>query len=127
MYQHAIALPSFYSNSIPNHPNYHLQAWGGSTCDTLGLPNVIETGATKISNTINVFHNPFSNKFYLQVNNDVVEEPKLFDTFGKEINIAKVSIRNEYLEYSCSSLPSGVYFLVVKTFSSSQTLKLIKL
>lgn len=35
--QHGIALPRYFSNSLPNHPNYHLGALAGSPCDTLGL------------------------------------------------------------------------------------------
>lgn len=35
--QHAITLPTYWSNSIPNHPNYHLGALDGSICDSLGL------------------------------------------------------------------------------------------
>ena len=37
MEQHALELPTYYSNSLPNHPNYHLGALAGSPCDTLGL------------------------------------------------------------------------------------------
>lgn len=35
--QHQLELPTYFSNSLPNHPNYHLGALVGSPCDTLGL------------------------------------------------------------------------------------------
>ena len=37
MVQHQLELPSYFANSLPNHPNYHLGALVGSPCDTLGL------------------------------------------------------------------------------------------
>ena len=37
MVQHGVELPTWYSNSLPNHPNYHLGPLAGSVCDSLGL------------------------------------------------------------------------------------------
>ncbi len=37
MVQHDLELPTYYSNSLPNHPNYHLGPVLGSACDTLDL------------------------------------------------------------------------------------------
>ncbi len=37
MVQHGIELPRYYSNSLPNHPNYFLGPLAGSPCDTLAL------------------------------------------------------------------------------------------
>ena len=35
--QHAITLPTYNTNSLPNHPNYHLGPVDGSICDSLDL------------------------------------------------------------------------------------------
>ncbi|QQR87371.1 MAG: T9SS type A sorting domain-containing protein [Flavobacteriales bacterium] len=35
--QHGVVLPSYFMDSCPNHPNYHLGPLLGSPCDTLGL------------------------------------------------------------------------------------------
>jgi hypothetical protein len=35
--QHGIVLPTYYAESIPNHPNYHLGPVDGSVCDSLGI------------------------------------------------------------------------------------------
>ena len=35
--QHGVELPAYYSNGLPNHPNYHLGPVLGSVCDSLGL------------------------------------------------------------------------------------------
>ncbi len=37
MQQHAITLPTYFANSLPNHPNYHLGPVDGSVCDSLGI------------------------------------------------------------------------------------------
>lgn len=37
MVQHGVELPRWYSNSLPNHPNYHLGPVLGSVCDSLGM------------------------------------------------------------------------------------------
>lgn len=35
--QHSITLPTYWMNSLPNHPNYHLGALDGSICDSLDV------------------------------------------------------------------------------------------
>ncbi|QQR86068.1 MAG: T9SS type A sorting domain-containing protein [Flavobacteriales bacterium] len=35
--QNAITLPTYWKNSLPNHPNYHLGALDGSVCDSLDV------------------------------------------------------------------------------------------
>lgn len=35
--QHGVELPAYYSNGLPNHPNYHLGPVLGSVCDSLGM------------------------------------------------------------------------------------------
>jgi hypothetical protein len=37
MEQHGIQLERYFSNSLPNHPNYHLGPVDGSVCDSLGI------------------------------------------------------------------------------------------
>ncbi|MEZ4758113.1 MAG: T9SS type A sorting domain-containing protein [Flavobacteriales bacterium] len=37
MEQHGIDLERYFSNSLPNHPNYHLGPVDGSVCDSLGI------------------------------------------------------------------------------------------
>ncbi len=39
--QHAITLPTYNANSLPNHPNYHLGPVDGSVCDSLGINVVV--------------------------------------------------------------------------------------
>jgi len=37
MEQHGVELPVWFSNSLANHPNYHLGPVDGSVCDSLGI------------------------------------------------------------------------------------------
>ena len=37
MEQHGVELPVWFSNSLANHPNYHLGPVNGSVCDSLGI------------------------------------------------------------------------------------------
>lgn len=64
--QHGITLPRYFSNSLPNHPNYHLGPVDGSVCDSLGIntaltpnPSPGERGA------IQAYPNPSAGAFTL--------------------------------------------------------------
>lgn len=59
--QHGITLPTYWSNSLPNHPNYHLGALAGSICDSLGL-GVVEQ---KPELNLSLYPNPNTGAFTL--------------------------------------------------------------
>jgi len=63
MEQHGIALPSYFSNSLPNHPNYHLGPVDGSVCDSLG----INTGVVEavMQQAVHASPNPSNGSFTL--------------------------------------------------------------
>ncbi len=61
MVQHGIELPRYYSNSLPNHPNYFLGPLAGSPCDTLAL-GVQEQAPTL---TVRAYPNPSNSAFTL--------------------------------------------------------------
>ncbi len=56
MDQHGVALPTYYSNSLPNHPNYHLGPVDGSICDSLGINAAVSEVA--LQQTLRAFPNP---------------------------------------------------------------------
>jgi len=61
--QHAIELPTYNFNSLPNHPNYHLGPVDGSVCDSLGINvGVPDLGAAF---SVSVFPNPSAGAFTL--------------------------------------------------------------
>lgn len=59
--QHGIPLPRWFTNSLPNHPNYHLGPVLGSVCDSLGM-GVVEPEASLV---LGVFPNPSTGQFVL--------------------------------------------------------------
>jgi len=59
--QHGIALPRYFSNSLPNHPNYHLGPIDGSVCDSLGITNGV--GEFAVPPTASAYPNPSSGAF----------------------------------------------------------------
>ena len=58
MVQHGVELPTWYSNSLPNHPNYHLGPVDGTVCDSLGITNGV--GEFERTVNVNVYPNPSS-------------------------------------------------------------------
>ena len=61
--QHGIALPRYFSNSLPNHPNYHLGPIDGTICDSLGInASVAEQPAALL---VSAYPNPSNGQFTL--------------------------------------------------------------
>lgn len=63
MEQHGIALPRYFSNSIPNHPNYHLGPVDGSVCDSLGINTAVAEAV--VEQAIQAYPNPSNGTFTL--------------------------------------------------------------
>ncbi len=63
MVQHDLELPTYYTNSLPNHPNYHLGTLAGSPCDTLGLS--VGEGEWPPEVQVQAYPNPSNGSFTL--------------------------------------------------------------
>ena len=63
MEQHGIHLERYFSNSLPNHPNYHLGPLAGSSCDTLGLS--VAGQDPQGSFNVSAYPNPSNGQFNL--------------------------------------------------------------
>ncbi len=61
--QHGIALPRYFSNSLPNHPNYHLGPVDGSVCDSLGINAGLSEEALRTG--LRAYPNPSDGSFSL--------------------------------------------------------------
>ncbi|HRC32766.1 MAG TPA: T9SS type A sorting domain-containing protein [Bacteroidia bacterium] len=103
--QHAVALPNYYSNSLPNHPNYFLGDNG--LCNNLGIPPAPYEGVKKIQ----VFGNPTHDKFTLwfPVDKDV-GVLEIYDVNGECIRRERVAQWSQYKTVDISGLSEGVYF-----------------
>jgi hypothetical protein len=101
---------------FPNNPNYDLPALGGSICDTLGYPNMVEE---IIEEKWLAYPNPansiirFSNIKYSEF-----KELSLFDITGRSI-----LARRNNSEIDVSKLPSGIYIAVINSGESQVTIK----
>ena len=62
--QHAMTLPTYFVNSLPNHPNYHLGPIDGSVCDSLGLNVDGPQGQDEVE--VRVYPNPSNGEFTVQ-------------------------------------------------------------
>jgi hypothetical protein len=64
MEQHGVELPTYYMNSLPNHPNYHLGPVVGSVCDSLAL-TANSTLTPGEGPGVRVYPNPSNGQFNL--------------------------------------------------------------
>lgn len=64
MEQHGVELPVWFSNSLANHPNYHLGPVDGSVCDSLGINVGVEE--VVVQQALQVYPNPSAGVFTLQ-------------------------------------------------------------
>jgi hypothetical protein len=62
--QHGIALPRYFSNSLPNHPNYHLGPVDGSVCDSLGINASVPEGVMQAA--VKAWPNPSTGTFTIR-------------------------------------------------------------
>lgn len=63
MEQHGVALPRYFSNSLPNHPNYHLGPIDGTVCDSLGINEGVVEHVMQLA--LSAYPNPSAGAFTL--------------------------------------------------------------
>lgn len=108
MEQHGIALPRYFSNSIPNHPNYHLGPVDGSVCDSLG----INTGMPEAQQAIvlQAFPNPSDGRFTLSY--PVHHEAgtlEVHDLNGRLVLSDRIPAWSQVHAMDLERLPAGIY------------------
>lgn len=83
--QHGIPLPTYYGNSLPNHPNYHLGPIDGSVCDSLGINVGVPEAA--VQEAVQAFPNPSAEGlFALQYTAQAMTgELTVFDAAGRQV------------------------------------------
>jgi len=89
MQQHAITLPTYNANSLPNHPNYHLGPVDGSLCDSLGINTGLQEERQHL--VLNSFPNPTSGQFMLSYPaQSVVGELEVRDLSGRIVRSERI-------------------------------------
>ena len=103
--QHGITLPSYWKNSLPNHPNYHLGALDGSVCDSLGLTVVEQKPQLNLS----LYPNPSTGNFTLSfAPQPVAGWLEVHDINGRSVDKEPIAPWSQ-LKRLHLALPAGVY------------------
>jgi hypothetical protein len=101
--------------SIANWINIDSQTNFSETCGTLGINDFLESN-------ISIYPNPTNSFITIKHNNSIeIENIKIFDTQGKQLNKTKANIVN------LSNFQLGLYFIKIKTNEGILTKKIIKI
>jgi hypothetical protein len=112
--QHAIHLPVFNNNLLPNMPYYRLREWVGSPCDTLGS---VAVGEAKKPAPLQIAPNPATDAARVALPapappNTVVV---LTDMTGRAITMQPVPDGAMEVMLSLSSCRAGLYLVQIQT------------
>ena len=112
--QNGLILPTRGSN-VPNHPHYTLGPLDWSSCDTLGIDNImVSTEEIEIASSPNftVFPNPTSDVFTLQCAHVVEKDTHLVLTDAMGRVVMQEALQSGQLSYELevSGLKRGIYF-----------------
>ena len=115
-------MPSYYYNTVPNHPNYHLGPLVGSICDTIvtGIPPLAKQLTFKLYPNPNIglfqiTYTPLPENLKLQV----------FNILGEEIYTKHLPQWSQTQSISIPNINTGVYFAKLTSSKSSQSLKFL--
>lgn len=108
--QHSFHLPAYNARTIPNHPNYFLEADSGSVCDSLMLaeqPNFLGR-----ESSISVFPNPAQNHFYISQHNPMKGKKlfSLYNSFGIQVMSREIVETSRHVQITTNEFPAGIYF-----------------
>ena len=116
--QRGLALAYWNLLSLPNYPNFRLGSLDGSSCDTLGIDNVVATAALPRKEEIaKVFPNPANDILNIETkNNTIFLSYKIYDILGREVQTGTATNA-----ISTQKLQNGIYFLSINTLATDGT------
>lgn len=118
--QHGLEISTYYLNTVPNHPNYHLGPITGSICDTVltGIPPPLEYL------TLNLYPNPNEGSFQISYT-PVPEKLKIqvFNILGEEVHTQLLPPWSQFQKINALSLRSGIYFAKLSSSLSGTSIK----
>ena len=122
--QHGIALPRYFINSLPNHPNYHLGPIDGSVCDSLGINTGVPEAA--LQQTMHAYPNPSSGAFTLSyAAQPIVGELELYNAAGQVVLRGKLPAWSTMHNVQLSNIPVGMYYCRLQWANGSATTRII--
>ena len=120
--QHGLEVPTYYYNTLPNHPNYFLGAVVGSICDTVftGLPPPIK------NLSLNIYPNPNSGTFQIRYK-PAPENLKLqvFNIIGEEVFFKLLPQWSQLQNIVIANISKGIYFVKLSSSTSSISTKFL--
>lgn len=111
--QHAIHLPVFNNNLLPNVPYYRLSAWKGSPCDTLGSVAVQEVEDESLGMT--VYPNPAAGQVWIDLSSPAGTDCQilLLDMMGRVVETQFLPSGSTQAIISLEKCHSGIYLVRV--------------
>ncbi len=108
MEQHGITLPVWFSNSLPNHPNYHLGPVDGTGCDSLGINAGVDEITLPIA--VQAFPNPSAGSFTLSYPaQSIVGEMEVRDLSGRMLLRERIPQWSTVHRVAMEPTASGLY------------------
>ena len=119
--QHCISLPAYNGFTIPNHPNYFLQAQGNTVCDSL----ISNTGTEIIESNISIFPNPAKDRINISSKFSLPDMIDLRNSMGQSISVRIEKSGNNFATLILDRLSSGVYVLILSNRESTKNFRII--
>ena len=100
---------------------------GNGCSNTANVAIIVESCAGIEDNTvkgIEVFPNPTSGSFMLNLNDHIIDEVQVMDETGRIVKVFKTSSNNGDESYSLSDLSAGIYRLICVSSDTRTVLKI---
>ncbi len=124
--QHSVLLPTYYFNTVPNHPNYFLECDSTLGClcaPTTNLtpyPSPKERGVTSMPNPSD---GVFTLQFDVKSISGVLE---IYDVMGKLVYKDYVSAWSQFKRVNIAQMPKGMYLCKVQRGENLESAKVMK-
>jgi len=124
MVQHGITLPTYFANSLPNHPNYFLGPVDGSVCDSLGInAGLTERGPPlKVSAYPNPSEGPFALSYPAVGEAGVLE---VRDLSSKLVRRERLPAWSTIHALSLAEEATGLYHCTIRWGQHSGTVRIL--
>lgn len=96
------------------------------SCDNLPYVSTVGVWQNKLSKkNINLYPNPFTNEFYMEVSQTEGFSFQLYNGIGQKVELKVQREANRYI-FSVGNLPIGLYYLRTTSTDEQTTIKLLK-
>lgn len=124
--QHAVELPTYNFNSLPNHPNYHLGPVDGSVCDSLGINVGVASLGIDAGPGVSAAPNPsagaFTLKYPAQATSGLLE---VLDVQGRVVYRQRLAAWSQVHNVALEHAPAGLYHCRLQWSAHGTTVRVI--